>query len=223
MAEPGAPRPGVVFDVDGTLIDTNYLHVVAWWHAFRERGYDVRMADLHEAVGMGSDKLIARLLGKRDASVSAAHSRYYAPWLGRLRPFPRAAELLRAVASRGLTVVLASSAKGDEIGLMLDTLHAADVIETVVSSGDADQTKPEPDLVEVAIHRGGLDPGRCLMVGDTAWDVQAAARARVPCIGVRSGGWSADSLRAAGATAVYDDAADLLTKLEDSPIAGLAR
>ena len=216
-------RRGLVFDVDGTLIDTNYLHVVAWWQAFRERGYDVRMADIHEAIGMGSDKLIGRLLGKRDSSVSAAHSRYYAPYLGRLRPFPRAPELLRAVAAQGLAVVLASSAKGDEIGLMLDTLQAGDVIETVVSSSDADETKPEPDLVQVAVERGRLDPGECVMVGDTAWDVQAAARAGVPCIGVCTGGWSADSLRAAGAVAVYDDVADLLAKLEDSPIAGLAR
>ena len=223
MTSDSGRRRGLVFDVDGTLIDTNYLHVAAWWQAFRERGYDVRMADIHEAIGMGSDKLMDRLLGKRDSSVSAAHSRYYAPYLGRLRPFPRAAELLRAVASQGLAVVLASSAKGEEIGLMVDTLQAGDVIETVVSSSDADESKPEPDLVQVAIERGRLDPAECVMVGDTAWDVQAAARAGVPCIGVRTGGWSADSLRSAGAVAVYDDVADLLTKLEDSPIAGLAR
>lgn len=211
----------MLFDVDGTLVDTNYLHVVAWWQAFRERGYDARMADIHQAVGMGSDKLIQQVLGRQDPSVSAAHSRYYAPYLGRLRPFPRAAELLRATASLGLAVVLASSVKSDEVGLLLDTLQAGDVIETVVSSSDAEETKPEPDLIQVAMQRGRLDPGGCVMVGDTAWDVEAAARSGVPCIGVRTGGWSAERLRAAGAVAVYDDVAALLAELDDSPIARL--
>lgn len=223
MASGGSGRRGVLFDVDGTLIDTNYLHVVAWWQAFRERGYDVTMAGIHEAVGMGSDKLMQRLLGDEDPAVSAAHSRYYAPYLGRLRPFPGAADLLRATASLGLVVVLASSVKSDEVDLLLDTLQAGDVIETVVSSSDAEQTKPAPDLVQVAIERSGLDPGGCLMIGDTAWDVEAAARSGVRCAGVRTGGWSAERLRAAGAVAVYDDVAALLAELEDSPIARLAR
>jgi HAD superfamily hydrolase (TIGR01549 family) len=222
MTEDGRQRRGVLFDIDGTLIDTNYLHVVAWWQAFRERGYDVPMADIHEAVGMGSDKLIPRLAGREDPSVSAAHSRYYAPYLGRLRPFPRAADLLRATASLGLAVVLASSVKSDEVDLLLETLQAGDVIDTVVSSSDAEETKPEPDPVQVAIRRGRLDPGGCLMVGDTAWDVEAAARAGVPCIAVRTGGWSVERLRAAGAVQVYDDVAGLLAGLEDSPVAGLA-
>lgn len=216
-------RRGVLFDVDGTLIDTNYLHVVAWWQAFRERGYDVAMAGIHEAIGMGSDKLVQQVLGTQDPSVSEAHSRYYAPFLGRLRPFPGAADLLRATASLGLAVVLASSVSSDQVDLLLDTLKAGDVIETVVSSSDAEQTKPAPDLVQVAMQRSGLDPGGCVMVGDTAWDVEAAGRSGVACAGVRTGGWSAERLRAAGAVAVYDDVAALLAELEDSPIGRLAR
>ncbi len=223
MTTVGPGRRGVLFDVDGTLIDTNYLHVVAWWQALRERGYDVTMAGIHEAVGMGSDKLMQRILGKEDPSVSAAHSRYYAPYLGRLRPFPRAADLLRATAQLGLAVVLASSVKSDEVDILLDTLQAGDAIETVVSSSDAEQTKPAPDLVQVAMRRSGLDPGECVMVGDTAWDVEAAGRSGVPCIAVRTGGWSAERLRAAGAVAVYDDVAALLAELPDSPIGRLAR
>lgn len=220
----GTGRRGVLFDVDGTLIDTNYLHVVAWWQAFRERGYDdVRMADIHHAVGKGSGKLIEQLLGKPDPSVSEAHSRYYAPYLGRLRPFPRAARLLRATAELGLAVVLASSVKTDEVDLLLGTLQAGDVIDTVVSSSDAERTKPEPDLLQVGIERGELDPGGCVMVGDTAWDVEAAAKAGVPCIAVLTGGWSAEHLRDAGAVAVYDDAAALLAELKESPIGQLAR
>jgi phosphoglycolate phosphatase-like HAD superfamily hydrolase len=222
MGTKAARRRGVLFDVDGTLIDSTYLHVVAWWQAFRERGHEVRMVDIHEAVGMGSDKLVQAVLGRPDPSVSPAHSRYYAPYLGHLRPFPRAADLLRATAGLGLAVVLASSVKSDEVDLLLDALGAGDVIDTVVSSGDVEETKPEPDLVQSAVERGRLDPGACVMVGDTAWDVEAAARAGVPCIGVRTGGWPAGRLREAGAVAVYDDAAELLAALRDSPIGRLA-
>jgi beta-phosphoglucomutase-like phosphatase (HAD superfamily) len=128
---------GVIFDVDGTLLDTNYLHVAAWWEAFRERGHDIRCADVHRALGMGSSDLVERVLGRPDATVIEAHSRYFAPYLGRLRPLPGAADLLKATARLGLNVVLATSAKDEEVGLMLDALGARDVIGTVV-------TRPSP-------------------------------------------------------------------------------
>ena len=137
-------RGGVLFDVDGTLLDTNYLHVVAWWEAFRERGYDVRCADIHRAIGLGSDELIQRVLGRDDPSVSEAHSRYYAPYLGRMRPLPGARELLVATAKLGLSVVVATSAKGDEVGLMLDALDAGSAISSVVSSADVDRANLIP-------------------------------------------------------------------------------
>jgi phosphoglycolate phosphatase-like HAD superfamily hydrolase len=214
---------GVVFDVDGTLLDTNYLHVAAWWEAFAERGHDVRCADIHRAIGMGSAELIERVLGRPDPTVSPAHSRHYAPYLGRMRPLPGAAGLLRATAGLGLDVVLATSAKDDEVDLMLDALGARSAVRAVVSSGDVGQAKPDPGIVEKALDESGIDPGRAVMVGDTVWDVVAAERAGIRCIGLLCGGIAAADLRGAGAAQVYDDPAALLGGLQASPIGRLVR
>jgi len=212
---------GVIFDVDGTLLDTNYLHVAAWWEAFRERGHDIRCADVHRALGMGSSDLVERVLGRPDATVIEAHSRYFAPYLGRMRPLPGAADLLKATARLGLNVVLATSAKDEEVGLMLDALGARDAIGTVVSSGDVDQAKPEPDIVDRALQESGTDPDRAVMVGDAIWDMIAARRAGIPGIGLLSGGIAQQELRDAGAAEVYADAASLLGKISGSVIGEL--
>ncbi|HEX3921325.1 MAG TPA: HAD family hydrolase [Streptosporangiaceae bacterium] len=217
----GPARGGVIFDVDGTLLDTNYLHVAAWWEAFRERGHDIRCADVHRALGMGSADLVEWVLGVPDSSVIEAHSRHFAPYLGRMRPLPGAADLLGATARLGLNVVLATSAKDEEIDLMLDALGARDAIGTVVSSGDVDQAKPEPDLVDRALSESGTDPGRAVMVGDAVWDVIAAKRAGIECIGLLSGGIAEAELRDAGATETYADAAALLGKISASAIGRL--
>lgn len=222
MAPSQSNRGAVLFDVDGTLLDTSYLHVVAWWEAFRERGHDVRCADIHRAVGLGSGELIQRVLGKDDPSVSAAHSRYYAPYLGRMRPLPGARELLVTTAKLGLSVVVATSAKGDEVGLMLDALEAGSAITSVVSSADVDRAKPDPGTVERALAESHTAPGKAVMVGDTIWDVIAARRAGVPCIGLLSGGIEAEQLRDAGAAEIYHDAAALLEDLTASGIGRLA-
>jgi phosphoglycolate phosphatase-like HAD superfamily hydrolase len=214
---------GVVFDVDGTLLDTNYLHVAAWWEAFAERGHDVRCADIHRAIGMGSAELVERVLGRPDPTVSPAHSRHYAPYLGRMRPLPGAAGLLRATAGLGLDVVLATSAKDDEVDLMLDALGARSAVRAVVSSGDVGEAKPDPGIVEKALDESGIDPGRAVMVGDTVWDVLAAERAGIRCIGLLCGGIAAADLRGAGAAQVYDDPAALLGGLQASPIGRLVR
>lgn len=216
-------RGGVIFDVDGTLLDTNYLHIAAWWQAFRERGHDIRCADVHRALGMGSAEMVERVLGRPDPSVSPAHSRYYAPYLGRMRPLPGAADLLRTTAGLGLDVVLATSAKDDEVDLMLAALGAGDAISAVVSSGDVQQAKPDPGMVRKALDESGADPGHAVMVGDTVWDVLAAERAGIPCIGLLSGGIADEQLRGAGAAAVYRDPADLLGDLGASPIGRLGR
>jgi HAD superfamily hydrolase (TIGR01509 family) len=215
-------RGGVLFDVDGTLLDTNYLHVVAWWEAFRERGHDVRCADIHRAIGLGSDELIQRVLGKDDPSVSDAHSRYYAPYLGRMRALPGARELLITTAKLGLSVVVATSAKDDEVGLMLDALGAGGAISSVVSSADVERAQPDPGIVERALTESGTAPGEAVMVGDRIWDVIAARRAGVPCIGLLSGGIEAEQLRDAGAAEIYRDAAALLEDLNASGIGRLA-
>jgi phosphoglycolate phosphatase-like HAD superfamily hydrolase len=218
VAEDTPRRGGAIFDVDGTLLDTNYLHVTAWWDAFRERGYDVACADIHRAIGLSSDDLITRVLGRPDPSVSAAHSRYIAPYLGRMRPLAGAAELLRATGRLDLNVVLATSAKDEELDLMLDALGARDAVDTVVSSGDVKQAKPDPEIVHKALEESGTDPARAVMVGDTVWDVLAAQRAGVPCIGLLSGGIGEEELRGAGAAETYPGPGALLEKLPDSPI-----
>jgi HAD superfamily hydrolase (TIGR01509 family) len=213
---------GVIFDVDGTLLDTNYLHVAAWWEAFRERGYDIRCADVHRALGMGSSDLVVQVLGQPDPSVIEAHSRHFAPYLGRIRPLPGAADLLEATTRLGLRVVLATSAKDEEIDLMLDALGARDSIGTVVSSGDVEQAKPQPDIVDRALSDSGTDPGHAVMVGDAVWDMIAARRAGIQGIGLLSGGIAEQELREAGALETYPDAAALLGQISASLIGQLA-
>lgn len=221
MAEGQPRRGGVIFDVDGTLLDTNYLHVTAWWEAFRERGHDVACADIHRAIGLSSDDLITRVLGRPDPPVSAAHSRYIAPYLGRMRPLAGAADLLHTTGRLGLNVVLATSAKDEELDLMLDALGARDAIDTVVSSGDVERAKPDPQIVRKAIEESGTDPGQAVMVGDTVWDVLAAQRAGLPCVGLLSGGISEEELRGAGAAETYPGPAALLDQLASSAICRL--
>ena len=198
-------RGGVIFDVDGTLLDTNYLHVAAWWEAFRERGHDIRCVDVHRALGMGSDELVERVLGRPDRSVIHPHSRYFAPYLGRMRPLPGAPDLLTATSELGLHVVLATSAKDDEIDLMLDAIGVRDVIGTVVSSGAVERAKPEPDIVERALSGSGTERARAVMVGDAVWDAIAARRVGTPRIGLFSGGIAEEQLRDAGTLEVYPE------------------
>ena len=221
MADQPPGAAAVLFDVDGTLLDTNYLHVTAWWDAFRERGHEVPCADIHRAIGLSSEDLITRVLGHPDPGSSEAHSRYIAPYLGRMRALPGAPGLVTAVSRLGLSVVLATSAKDEEVELMLDVLGARDVLGTVVSSGAVKQAKPAPDIVHEALRRSGTDRSRAVMVGDTVWDVMAAGRAEVPCIGLLSGGISEADLRGAGAVEIYADPAALLGNLAASAIGQL--
>jgi HAD superfamily hydrolase (TIGR01509 family) len=215
----------VIFDVDGTLVDTNYLHAVCWWEAFRQYGHGVDMAAVHRAIGMGSDKLLDRLLpDDRDRSadddIRAAHRSLYGVYWTRLRAFEGAAGLLRACASRGMTVVLASSASAPELAALRAALDADDAITAATSASEAEQSKPAPDLVSIALERAGVPPERAVFVGDAVWDVHACRRAGVPCVAVLTGGVGAGELREAGAVAVYDGTADLLRHLEDSPLTG---
>jgi HAD superfamily hydrolase (TIGR01509 family) len=205
----------VLFDVDGTLIDSNYLHAVTWWEAFCQAGYQVAMADIHRAIGMGSDQLLDQLLpGDRDrdgdGTLRDAHSALYGTYWTRLRPLRGAADLLRACKSRGLMVVLASSADEREFGAMRAALDAEDAIDAATNSGDVERSKPAPDLVQVALDRAGVPPGQAVFVGDTVWDVRACAKAGVRCVCFRTGGIGPDELREAGAAEVYDGPADLL-------------
>ncbi len=209
----------VLFDVDGTLVDTNYLHAATWWQAFGQAGHVVTMADIHRAIGMGSDLMLDRLLPDdrdrdADADIRTSHSALYATYWSRLRPLPRAADLLRACRSRGLAVVLASSADEAEFKVLRDVLDAEDAIDAATSSGDVETSKPAPDLVEVALDKAGVPAHEAVFVGDTVWDVRASQKAGVPCIGLLSGGISRDELTAAGAAQVYADPAELLAHLD---------
>ncbi|MFD0906056.1 HAD family hydrolase [Actinomadura sediminis] len=213
----------VLFDVDGTLVDTTYLHAVTWWQAFRQQGHVVAMAKIHRAIGMGSDKLLDQVLpGGRDRdaddAMRDAHTALYAQYWGRLRAFDGAADLLRACKGRGKRVVLASSAAEPEMRALRAALDAEDAIDETTSASEVGQSKPAPDIVELALERAGVPAARAVFVGDTAWDVEAAERVGVPCVGVLTGGWARDELEAAGAVAVFDDPRDLLEKLEKSPL-----
>lgn len=204
-----------LFDVDGTLVDSNYLHTVTWWQAFAQAGHDVPMPAIHRAIGMGSDQLLDALLpadrdSGADSGIRAAHSALYATYWSRLRPLPGAAELLRACRRSGLTVVLASSADPQEFAVLRAALSAEDAIDDATCAEDVESSKPAPDLVEVALRKARTPPAQAVFVGDTVWDAQACQRSGVPCIGLRSGGIGAADLLEAGASAVFDGPADLL-------------
>ncbi|MET8230737.1 HAD family hydrolase [Micromonospora sp. NPDC005298] len=214
---------GVLFDVGGTLVDTTYLHTVSWWEALRQTDQPVTMATVHRSIGMGADKLLDHLLGPErdrdaDAKLRDAHDTLYAEYWERLTPLPRAADLLRACAERGLRVVLATSASEPEVGALRRALGVDDVVDTVTSSADAEQSKPAPDILVAALEQSGLDAERVVFVGDSVWDVAAAGKLDIPCVGLTCGGTSRGELAGAGAVAVYDDPAALLAELSTSPL-----
>ena len=213
---------GVLFDVDGTLVDTNYLHVVAWWQAFRSQGHDVSMTDLHRTVGQGSDQFVSSILGRDDGKVRAAHSDFYGPWKHRLVAFAGAGDLLRQTKKRGLAVVLATSASEEEAAYLRAAIDADDAVDVVTTKDDVDASKPDPDIVKTALDKAGLAAGDALLVGDTVWDVEAAERAGVSCVCVLSGGVSEGELRRAGAIAVFRDVRHLLDEFDTSPLGELA-
>jgi HAD superfamily hydrolase (TIGR01509 family) len=219
-------KRGVLFDVDGTLVDTTYLHAVAWWEVLRQHDRDVPMAEIHRGIGMGSDRLLDHLLGEdRDTSddetMSTAHDVLYGAWWERLRPLPGAADLPRACADRGLAVVLASSAKAPELKQLRRVVDADEVITAATSSADAEESKPAPDILEAALEQSGVDREHAVFVGDAVWDVKAAGKLGIPCIGLTCGGTSAAELLEAGAVETYETPAALLAALDGSAIAKL--
>ncbi|MDO8185437.1 HAD family hydrolase [Conexibacter sp. JD483] len=209
----------VLLDVDGTLVDTNQLHVIAWQRAFRGIGFEIPAWEIHRQVGKGGDKLVAAVAGEaaereHGDDVRSLHGDEFGALIDEARPLPGARELLLALRARGVTTVLASSGRAEEVDRYIDLLAARELLDGVTTSADVDASKPAPDLVEAALERGG--GGRpALLVGDTVWDGEAAARAGIGFVGLRSGGIGAAELRAAGATFVYDDAAELADRLEE--------
>ena len=215
---------GVLFDVDGTLVDSTYLHATSWWQAFRQFDLDVPMARIHRAIGMGSDHILAHLLGddhdrSHDDAIVDAHSALQAANWPRLRPTRGAKDLLSACSRRGLRVVLASSAAADELAALRRAIDADDIIDTVTTADDVDSSKPDADIVYVALRKAGLEPAQAVFVGDAVWDVYACTKAGIPCITVTCGGTSEAELRAAGAVDVHEDPAAILHAFDRTTLA----
>jgi phosphoglycolate phosphatase-like HAD superfamily hydrolase len=219
-----ALRPGVLLDVDGTLLDTNYLHALAWWQAMRDgRVEGVTMTDCHQAVGIGSEELVRRLAGRDDDAVVEAHSRRYAALQDQAVAFDRSAELVEKLAGSGLAVVLATSGREQDLEWMLPAIGVQEgLIEGSTTSGDVEQAKPHPDLLTTAIEQHGLDPARTVAVGDTVWDIQAAHDAGVRIVAFTTGGIPRCQLQEAGADEVWSGPADLLEHWSSSLLAELA-
>ncbi|HET6357400.1 HAD family hydrolase [Streptomyces sp.] len=217
------PR-AAVFDVDGTLVDTNHLHVTAWWEALRQAGHTVPMHAIHRAIGLGSDDLIAHLLGEErdpdeDDTISAGHKALYGTFSDRLPAFQEAGNLLRVLADNGWSVVLATSAGGKELEALRRAIDADDAISASASADDVEAGKPAPDPVEHALELAGVPAERAVFVGDTVWDMRAGCRAGVTCVGVLCGGIPRGDLEDAGAAAIFNDPSHLLQSLDDSPLA----
>ncbi|SOE59631.1 Phosphoglycolate phosphatase, HAD superfamily [Streptomyces sp. OV198] len=219
-------KRAAIFDVDGTLVDTNHLHVVTWWEAFRQAGHQVPMRDVHRAVGLSGGDLLDHLLGDgddrdpdEDEQLTVAHHALYATYFERLPALDSAGDLLRALAGRGWTIVLATSASGAELAALRRAIDADDVILGAASADDVSDGKPAPDPVRQARELAGVPSERAVFVGDTVWDMKAAVRDGVLPVAVLSGGIPRADLEAAGAHAVYRDAADLLAHLDSGVFA----
>ena len=213
---------GVLLDVDGTLIDSNDAHARAWSRALKNHGFEVAYDEIRKRIGKGGDKVLRELAGlahdePQAKAIDADRAAIFkSDELPGLKAFPEAHELLERMKRRGLKLVVASSAKREELEKLLAIIGAEELAEDATTSDDAEQSKPDPDIVAAALEQIGLPAEAVLMLGDTPYDVEAAARAGVGVVALRCGGWDDDALR--GAVALYDDPADLLEKYDDSPL-----
>ena len=212
-----------ILDIDGTLVDTNYHHAIAWFRAFRQHGIVLPIWRIHRHIGMGGDQLIGALTDERfeereGDSVRAAEKVLYMELIGEVEPMQGARQLLEEIKRRGHTVVLASSAKADEVEHYVELLDARAIADAWTTSADVEQTKPQPDLVNSALQKAQAGAKDAVMVGDTPWDVQAAKSAKVPTIAVRTGGFGQDELEEAGAAAVFESVAELLERLDETKL-----
>lgn len=215
----------VVFDIDGTLVDSVDLHARAWKEAFRHFGYDFNFQEIRHQIGKGSDKLIPHFLSPREVNhigeeLDAFRSKLWkSQYLAKVRPFPHVRELFQRILQDGKRIVLASSAKGDELNTYKKIAGIDDLVEKQTSSDDVNNSKPDPDIIHAAMQKlGDVDPHEVIMIGDTPYDVEAANKAGVDTIAVLCGGFPEGELRRAGAVAVFADPADLLQHYEESPL-----
>lgn len=226
MSSESAKTRGVLFDVDGTLIDSSYFHAMAWWQAFRREGFDVEMSAIHRCVGMGGDRLIQSLVPdsteELQEALKSSHSAVFSTFWPALRTFDAARDLLAACSEAGLAVGLASSAQDRDLEVSRKLLDAGSSIDAWTSSNDAKESKPAPDILEACLEKLKLTPKDVVFVGDAVWDVKAGAAIGIPVIALTCGGISAAELRDAGAAEVYDNPRDLLENLEVSLLGKLA-
>ncbi|MCF3138803.1 HAD family hydrolase [Paenarthrobacter sp. AR 02] len=219
-------KRAVLFDVDGTLIDSSYFHAMAWWQAFRREGLDIEMSAIHRRVGMGGDKLIQSLVpdctDEMQEDLKSAHGAVFSTFWPTLRPFDSARDLLAACSDAGLAVGLASSAQQRDLDVSRHLLDAGSSIDAWTSSNDAEESKPAPDILVACLEKLGVDPEDAVFVGDAVWDMKAGAAIGVPVVALTCGGISEAELRDAGAAEVYDNPQHLLEHLETSLIGKLS-
>jgi HAD superfamily hydrolase (TIGR01549 family) len=213
--------PAAILDIDGTLVDTNYHHTIAWYRAFMQSGKVLPLWRIHRHIGRGGDQLVAALAGdefedEHGEDVRAAEKALYMSLIHEVRPFEDARPLMEDLAGRGHAIVLASSAKPDEVEHYLDLLDARELTKDGTDAGDVERTKPEPDLVAAAVEKAGGGPA--VMVGDSTWDGEAAARAGLETVAVLTGGFSEAELREAGAACVFPSLHELRKNLARTPL-----
>ena len=214
-------RPAAILDIDGTLVDTNYHHAIAWYRAFRGKGYTLPLWQLHRHIGMGGDQFVEAMVGEEadrehGDAIREAHDNGYMKLIDEVAPLDGARELIEELAGRGHAVILASSANPDEVDHYLGLLGARELVEAWTTAEDVEETKPEPDLVKSALEKAGGGPA--VMVGDTVWDCQAAGRAGVPVVAVLTGGFGREELEAAGAAVIFDSIQELRGRVADTPL-----
>ena len=213
--------PAAILDIDGTLVDTNFHHALAWYRAFRQHEIVIPLWRIHRHIGMGGDQLVAALAGDEveeelGDEIRDAESPLYFDLIEEVEPMEGARAFIEDLKERGLTVVLASSAKSDEIEHYIDLVGARDIADGWTSSADVETTKPQPDIVNVAMERVGVE-GEAVMVGDSTWDCEAAKRAEADTVALLTGGFSVSELRDAGANAVFESLTELHERLDWTP------
>jgi HAD superfamily hydrolase (TIGR01509 family) len=214
-----------LLDVDGTLVDTNYHHAIAWYRALRQHDAIVPIWRVHRHIGMGGDQLVAAVAGdeveeEHGDDIRDAEKALYMAMIEEVEPLDGARDLILDLKERVDQVVLASSAKADEVEHYVDLLDARELADGWTTSADVESTKPAPDLVESAIDKAGAD--EAILIGDTPWDVEAAQKAGIETVAVLTGGFSEQELSEAGAIAVYESITDLREALDDLPVVGAA-
>ncbi len=209
-----------IFDVDGTLVDSNYQHALAWFRAFRRFGITLPLWQLHRGIGMGGDNYVTHVAGEE---VEKAHgdelrdgwTREFDRLIGEVQPFAAARPLLEEIRSRGFKLVLASSGKAEHVEAFLDLVGGRDLADAWTTSDDVENSKPAPDLVSTALAK--VDGASGCMVGDSTWDCIAAGKLDVPTVAVLTGGFSREELRDAGAVRVFDSLGSMLDELDTTP------